>query len=256
MNFSKKNYKLNKINKFFVSKKLAIIIILIAFTSNVNAQWYGKRIKGNGNVVTKTRNVSEYDQIGVAGSFDVKLVAGKEGNLTIKVEENLLEYLITDVEDGKLKIKWKKGVSINTTKGLLVTVPFEDIESVSLAGSGDVFSEEVIKTDDLNVALSGSGDIKLKISTDNISSAVSGSGDIVLSGKTQKLKCSVAGSGDINGYDLTSQDAEVNVAGSGDIKVNVSDNLIARVAGSGDIYFKGNPKQDVKISGSGSVSSR
>jgi len=256
MNFSMKNHEHNKTNKLFVSKKLTILFVLIAFTTNVNAQWFGKKIKGNGNVVTKTRNVSDYDAIGVAGSFDVKLVAGKEGKLTIKIEDNLLEHLITEVKDGKLKIKWKKGISINTTKGLLVTVPFEDIEAVSLAGSGDVFSDDAIKTDYLKVALSGSGDIKLKVNTDNVSSAVSGSGDIVLAGKTQKLKCAVAGSGDINGYELVSNDAEVSVAGSGDIKVNVTDNLKARVAGSGDIYYKGNPRQDVKISGSGSVSSR
>ena len=256
MNFSKKNHEYKKTNKLFVSKKLTILFVLLAFITNVNAQWFGKKIKGNGNVVTETRNVSDYDAIGVAGSFDVKLVAGKEGKLTVKIEENLSEYLITEVEDGKLKIKWKKGVSINTTKGLLVTVPFEDIEAVSLAGSGDVFSDDVIKTDHLKVALSGSGDIKLNVNTDNISSAVSGSGDVVLAGKTQKLKCSLAGSGDINGYELVSKDAEVSIAGSGDIKVNVTDNLKARVAGSGDIYYKGNPRQDVKVSGSGSVSSR
>ena len=233
-------------------KKLAIIIILLTFTANVNAQWYGKKIKGNGNVVTKTRNVSEYDQIAVAGSFDVKLVAGKEGKLTIKAEENLLEYLITEVKDGKLKIKWEKGVNINTTKELLVTVPFEDIEAVSLAGSGDVFSEDTIKTDNLKVALAGSGDINAS----SISSAVSGSGDIKLMGSSENLKCAIAGSGDINGYELTSNIVEVSIAGSGDIKVNAKENLKVRISGSGDVYYKGDPKQDVKVSGSGSVSSR
>lgn len=237
-------------------KKFTIIIILLAFTANVNAQWYGKKIKGNGNVVTKTRNVSEYDQIAVAGSFDVKLVAGKEGKLTIKVEENLLEYLITEVKDGKLKIKWEKGVNINTTKELLVTVPFEDIEAVSLAGSGDVFSEDTIKTDNLKVALAGSGDIKLNIKASSISSAVSGSGDIKLTGSSENLKCAIAGSGDINGYELASNNVEVSIAGSGDIKVNAKENLKARISGSGDVYYKGNPRQDVKVSGSGSVSSR
>lgn len=237
-------------------KKLAIIIILLTFTANVDAQWYGKKIKGNGNVVTKTRNVSEYDQIAVAGSFDVKLVAGKEGNLTIKVEENLLEYLITEVKDGKLKIKWEKDVNINTTKELLVTVPFEDIEAVSLAGSGDVFSEDTIKTGNLKVSLAGSGDIKLNINASNISSAVSGSGDIKLMGSSQSLKCAIAGSGDIDGYELESNNVEVSIAGSGDIKVNAKENLKARISGSGDVYYKGNPKQDVKVSGSGSVSSR
>ncbi len=237
-------------------KKLAIIIILLAFTANVNAQWYGKKIKGNGNVVTKTRNVSEYDQIAVAGSFDVKLLAGKEGKLTIKGEENLLEYLITEVKDGKLKIKWEKGVNINTTKELLVTVPFEDIEAVSLAGSGDVFSEDTIKTDNLKVALAGSGDMKLNIKASSISSALSGSGDIKLMGSSDNLKCAIAGSGDIDGYELSSNNVEVSIAGSGDIKVNAKENLKARISGSGDVYYKGNPRQDVKVSGSGSVSSR
>ena len=237
-------------------KKFTIIIILLAFTANVNAQWYGKKIKGNGNVVTKTRNVSEYDQIAVAGSFDVKLVAGKEGKLTIKVEENLLEYLITEVKDGKLKIKWEKGVNINTTKELLVTVPFEDIDAVSLAGSGDVFSEDTIKTDNLKVALAGSGDVQLIINATSISSAISGSGDIKLKGSSENLKCAIAGSGDINGYELVSNNVEVSIAGSGDIKVNAKENLKARISGSGDVYYKGNPRQDVKVSGSGSVSSR
>ena len=237
-------------------KKLAIIIILLTFTANVNAQWFGKKIKGNGNVVTKTRNVSEYDQIAVAGSFDVKLVAGKEGKLTIKVEENLLEYLITEVKDGKLKIKWEKGVNINTTKELLVTVPFEDIDAVSLAGSGDVFSEDTIKTDNLKVALAGSGDVQLIINATSISSAISGSGDIKLKGSSENLKCAIAGSGDINGYELVSNNVEVSIAGSGDIKVNAKENLKARISGSGDVYYRGNPRQDVKVSGSGSVSSR
>ena len=237
-------------------KKFTIIIILVAFTANVNAQWYGKKIKGNGKVVTETRNVSDYSQIAVAGSFDVKLVAGKEGKLTIKGEENLLEYLITEVKDGKLKIKWEKGVNINTTKELLVTVPFEDIEAVSLAGSGDVFSEDTIKADNLKVALAGSGDIKLNINASSISSAISGSGDIQLTGSSENLKCAIAGSGDINGYELTSNNVEVSIAGSGDIKVNVKENLKARISGSGDVYYKGDPKQDVKVSGSGSVSSR
>ena len=237
-------------------KKFTIIIILLAFTANVNAQWYGKRIKGNGNVVTETRNVSDYSQIAVAGSFDVKLIAGKEGKLTIQGEDNLLEYLITEVKEGKLKIKWEKGVNINTTKELLVTVPFEDIEAVSLAGSGDVFSEDTIKADNLKVALAGSGDIKLDINASSISSAISGSGDIQLTGSSENLKCAIAGSGDINGYELASNNVEVSIAGSGDIKVNAKENLKARISGSGDVYYKGNPRQDVKVSGSGSVSSR
>ncbi len=237
-------------------KKLITIAIVFAFTTSINAQWF-KRIRGNGEMVTKTRSVGEYDKVSVGGSFDVKLVAGEEGKLKIRIDENLLEYLVTKVEDGKLKIKWKKGVNISSSRGILITVPFKDIEAVSLAGSGDVYSEDMMKSDNFRAALSGSGNLKLSVKAQNVSSAISGSGNIDLNGETNQLKCSISGSGDIRAYELKSNDADIRIAGSGNIKVYVSENLKARIAGSGNIYYKGNPKkQDTKVSGSGNVSSR
>ena len=238
-------------------KKLVSILVIIAFTANINAQWFKKRIRGNGDMVTKIRTVGEYDKISVGGAFDVKLIAGEEGKLTIKIDENLLEYLVTKVEGGKLKIKWQKGVNISSRKGILITVPFKDIEGVSLAGSGDVYSDDMIKATTFKAALSGSGNLKLRVTAQNVKTAISGSGDVELRGTTNKLKCSIAGSGDIRAYELIANDAEVSIAGSGTVRIFVDDNLKARIAGSGDIYYKGEAKrQDVKVSGSGSVSSR
>lgn len=250
MNFFKNTHKKIKTNK------LITIVLLLAFSTSISAQWY-KRIRGNGNMITKTRTVGEYDKVAVGGSFDVKLVSGKEGKLTIKIDENLLEYLVTKVEDGKLKIKWKKGTNIYAKKGILITVPFEEINAVTLAGSGDVYSEDIIKTDSFKAALSGSGNLKLAVSAQNVTSAISGSGNINLNGNTNQLKCSISGSGDIKAYELKSHNADARIAGSGNIKINLDGNLKARIAGSGNIYYKGNPqKEDVKVSGSGSVSYR
>jgi len=238
-------------------KKLIAIVVILAFTTSMNAQWFGKKVRGNGKMITKTRNVSDYDKISAGGSFDVKLVAGTEGKITIYIDENLLPYLITEVENNKLKIKWKKGVNISSRNNIMMTVPFKDIDEVSLAGSGDVYSEDIIKANSFKTALAGSGDIKLKVDASDISSKIAGSGDISLSGNTTTLKCNIAGSGDIHAYELISNDATVSIAGSGGVKLNVKDNLKARISGSGNIYYKGNPKkQDVKVSGSGNVSSR
>tara|TARA_R110002073_G_scaffold4213_3_gene28025 strand:+ start:1245 stop:1964 length:720 start_codon:yes stop_codon:yes gene_type:complete len=238
-------------------KKLIAVIVLIAFTGSIHAQWYGKRIKGNGNMITKTRTVSDYDAISVAGSFDVKLVAGNEGNLTIHIDENLLEYLETEVNGDNLKISWKKGVNISTHKKILITVPFVDIERVSLAGSGDVYSDDVIKATEFKISLAGSGDVKLHIAASDISSSIVGSGDVDLRGNATSIRCSISGSGDIDAYQLTSDKADVSISGSGGVKISVKDNLKARISGTGNVYYKGNPKyQDFKVSGSGSVSSR
>lgn len=225
------------------------------FVTSCNAQKYG-RVKGSGNVINASRTVSSFEKVSVSGSFDVYLVKGKEGKIDIKIEDNLLDYLVTEVDDGKLKIKWKKGTSINTRKGVVLTVYFEDINAIGLSGSGDIVAKDIIKSDNFKVAVSGSGDIEFEIEANTLGASVSGSGDLDLKGKVNEFTAAVAGSGDISAYNLSSDKADLKVSGSGSMTLTVNKELKAKVAGSGDIRYKGSPRiEDIKVSGSGNVSS-
>ena len=51
------------------------------------AQWGDKKIRGNGNVVTIERSVGDYETIASAGWFDIMLVSGTEGQITLKGED-------------------------------------------------------------------------------------------------------------------------------------------------------------------------
>ncbi len=238
-------------------KKLILLSTILLFITTANAQWgNGKKIKGNGKVITKDRKTEDYNKISVAGSLDVVLVSGTEGNITIKGEENLIEYIITEVKKGKLKIKVEDGYSLKSSNGktILITVPFQDIEAVSLAGSGDVSSKSTIKASDFKTSLAGSGDLNLTVDASKVKASVAGSGDLQLKGKTQTFKCSVAGSGNVHAFDLKANTVDVSVSGSGDAKVYCNDELNASIVGSGDVKYKGNPaKQDTKVIGSGDI---
>ncbi|UJH66917.1 head GIN domain-containing protein [Allomuricauda sp. SCSIO 65647] len=238
--------------------KRALTLSLLLFTFVATAQW-GKRVKGNGNVVTIERSVGDYDRVAVAGWFDVELVDGNEGDLTLKGEENLLEYIKTEVKDGKLVVKTEKGVNLRPSlwkEGILITIPVEEINAVSLSGSGDVIGKTTLKSDNFSTNISGSGDIELAIEAEEVSAQLSGSGDIVLEGQARDLNVQVSGSGDVKAYDLNAEFVTVQVSGSADVKVTANQTLKARVSGSGDISYKGNPKKvDSKTSGSGDVNS-
>lgn len=238
-------------------RKAAFLILVVVFTTSCSAQW-GKGIKGNGNTVSINRSVGEYDEIAVSGWFDVDLVEGKEGELILEGEENLLEYIITEVENGKLIIKTEKGVNLkpsNWEDGIHITVPVESINAVSLSGSADIVGKTTLKASNFNTSMSGSGDITLDLETESMSASMSGSGDMNLSGKTNNFEATISGSGDIKAYDLIADNVEANVSGSADIKVTAIKMLKARVSGSGDISYKGNPtKVDTKTSGSGDIS--
>ena len=116
-------------------KKLVTYSLLMLFVVTVNGQ-RGKKVKGNGNVVTIDRTTDDYNAVSISGWFDVDLVDGNEGKLTLKGEENLLEYIKTEVKDGKLVIKVEKGVNLSPSTwkdGIHITVPVESVNSVTLS---------------------------------------------------------------------------------------------------------------------------
>ncbi len=114
-----------------MKRSILILALLALGIQTANAQWWSgsKKIKGNGNEKTETRKVSTYDQVELEGSMNVKLVAGTEGVLEVQAEENLLEYILTEVSGDELKISTKKGYNLDPSGNheIVVTVPFEDL---------------------------------------------------------------------------------------------------------------------------------
>ncbi|GHC63906.1 head GIN domain-containing protein [Ulvibacter litoralis] len=242
--------------KTLVKITLAVGITLFSISESY-AQFGNKKIKGNGNVTTKTVNTQDYDEIRVIGSLDVHLERGNEGSITVTTDSNIQEYIVVEVENNSLKIRVQKNINVSTNKGIHVTVPFETISSVSLTGSGDVNTKDTIKTDSFNASVTGSGDVTLDVTSTNIDAKVIGSGDLTISGKTKSLEVKVTGSGDFKGKGLKAENTQAYVSGSGDIVVLASKSIKARVNGSGDIEYSGNPDTaDTKVLGSGSISPR
>ncbi|MFX5660832.1 DUF2807 domain-containing protein, partial [Acinetobacter baumannii] len=73
-----------------------------------------------------------------SGSFDVALSFGKPGTIKIEGEENLLEYIETNVENDVLVIKFRKNINVNHRKKITVYVPLTKMSRLSLSGSGNI----------------------------------------------------------------------------------------------------------------------
>lgn len=233
---------------------ITTIAILLSITINAQSWWNSKKVKGNGNVITKTRSIDSFDKVSVGGSFDVNLIDGTEGKLTIEGEENLLPYIETEVRNGKLKVQFKENTNIRTTKRLVITIPFEDIEAISLGGSGNVTVKKRLKADDAAFSIGGSGNITTNVEANTVKVSIGGSGNIKLKGKTDNFKCSLAGSGSIKAYDLNANSLKASIAGSGSIQTSVRNKIKANIVGSGSVYYKGNPSNiNTNSIGSGDV---
>lgn len=234
-------------------KKILFLITIFSISLITNAQ-NNKRIRGNGNVITVKRTTAEYDKIMVGGSFDVVLVKGKEGDITIEGEENIIPYLETEIDGDVLKIGYKRNININTNRKLTVTVSIRKIEAISLGGSGKITAKDPIKTSELSVNLGGSGDIDIAIDAKEVRGKIGGSGDIKLTGVATSFSSSIAGSGSIKAYDLTVNTANITIAGSGSVRLTVNDEIQSKIVGSGSVFYKGNPPRiNTRAMGSGKV---
>ena len=216
--------------------------------------WNYKKVTGNGNLTPKTIKTPAYDHIKSVGFMDVKLIQGNEEEIPVKTDKNLQEWIEVKVKKNTLVLDIKDNVNIRTKKGVHITVPFEEISGVSLVGSGDIHTEDTIKSFAFETELVGPGDIDLTIHPSKVKAKVTGSGDMTLSGSTDEFQIHVTGSGDFDGESLTSNRTDVSCTGSGDAMVVAKTNLNAKVHGSGDIEYKGTPSQtNIRIFGSGDV---
>jgi len=209
------------------------------------------------NIDTEDRKVSDFKGISLSGSFNYYIKQGSGNAVRIEAPAKILSNIITEVKNGVLNVYTKNNTSwgsIFNNEKVAVYITAKDINSIHLSGSGDVFFKEGIKSTDLKVSLSGSGDITGTITATSVDCNLTGSGDIRLSGRAENAKVKVVGSGDFTAGDLQTNNTYVEVVGSGDARVNATESLNAKVSGSGDIRYRGNPKSVSKSkTGSGDI---
>lgn len=234
------------------SLAIALLFLGIPFLSQAQS-W--KSVSGNGHVVTKERKTDSFTGVKVSSGIDVYLKQGDNISVTVDADENLHEYIITEVRNGVLNVYTEESIRDAERKRVYVTM--KEINSIRTTSAGDVYGESPIKTKDLELSASSAGDIKLDVSADNIDLDISSSGNIALKGKTDILKADLSSAGDLNAFDLLAREAEVSVSSAGDAEINVSERLNARASSAGDINYRGDPKYvDAHSSSAGGIHKR
>jgi hypothetical protein len=212
-------------------------------------------VKGSGNVISESRQVTEFNKIRLEGQGKVVLTQGNQSSLEVTTDDNIQPSIETEVKNGKLIISHEKGKNLRPTR-LNYTITVKDLEGVSISGSGDISGNDEFNSDSFYADIAGSGNIAIKVSANRLESNISGSGSIYLSGSTNSYDATITGSGDVDAFELRARDSSVVITGSGNCRLRVADTLRAKITGSGDVLYKGQPQISQSITGSGKVKNR
>jgi len=199
--------------------------------------------------ITQQRSLKGFERINVYGSPTVYYTQADSFSVRLDGPEKVLSEIVTEVDGNTLTVrnKGKVGIvnfSVGSVGDVNVYVSSPDLIGVQLFGSGDFKSEGHVDTDNMRIALRGSGDIDFSdIICDNCSSELVGSGDVNI----RRLKAitssiSLVGSGDMTISQWDVRKTDINLKGSGDVKVNFVEGCktaTCNLVGSGDIKLKG-----------------
>lgn len=234
-------------------KKIIFSVLVMAIVISSCDLILGRRIKGNGHIISELRTVSAAKKIKLSGSYDVELSKGST-SVKIEADDNILPYILTEEEDGWLVIKSKELINLRPTNHIKVYISTDELDAVSIAGSGNIIGKDKFTGGDkLNLKIAGSGDINIEVNTPSVKSEIAGSGNIIIAGETKDEEIHIAGHGDYKGDNLKAENAEIHIAGSGNVKVFADSKLVIHIAGSGSVFYKGNPKVEQHVAGSGDI---
>lgn len=199
------------------------------------------------------RNLDPFNRISVGESIEVVIEKGDENAAYVQASGVDVDRVLTEVIGSRLKIHMERGMYFSTD--VFVRLVYTDeLQGIKVSSSADLRSKNLIKSDELLVQVSSSGDAELEVDVDDLEIDVSSSGKLDIGGTTKSLALEVSSSGKVNGFDLSCGAATADMSSSGRAEITVVNKLVAEASSSGKLTYRGDPdKVIVDASSSGRV---
>jgi Putative auto-transporter adhesin, head GIN domain len=214
-------------------KKQFFIPVLCAILSLSLTSCIKESIDGNGNLITEKRTISaKFTAIRLQSTANVVLKQGSPVSVEVTSSSNILSAITTNVVGNTLVIDTEGSIITNAATEVTITVP--NLAEIIASSTGDISTEGNFIFNDLIVAVSGTGDIKL-------------------AGTCKNMTVKSTGLGDIEAFDMPADMVVATLSSMGNLKTTVKNILNVTISGSGDVFYKGNPTLLTRITGSGDI---
>lgn len=190
--------------------------------------------KGSGNMATERREIGDFSKIDVSHVFQVEVTAQSNYSVEVEADDNLLQYVKTEVRGGTLHIELDHRVKTGNPMRVRVSAP--NIDRIEATGASRV-----------NVSNLKNGELAID---------TSGASKVSINGETGNLIVDISGASSVDAASLTAATANIDASGASNVTVNAANELIADASGASRINYLGSPKVSKHTSGAASVSQR
>jgi hypothetical protein len=183
-------------NSFLGKAKFLWLLAALPVVMSACHNILGKRVRGNGNIRTEDRSVSDFKNVEVSGAAKVLVSQGDHSSVRLEGDENLLGYMEVSQEGDRVIIRERHGFHLVPTNDIKVYVSTKVYNHIKGSGAVDIIGQSKISNpEDLALSVSGAGDIKMDVDAPRLSADVSGSGSVDLKGQTKDVDLDLTGAG-------------------------------------------------------------
>lgn len=200
----------------------------------------------------QTRNIGSFSGVKVGEGIDVYLKKGDKESVRVEVTGTDAANVLTELSGSYLKIHMREGNYRRVEAKVYVT--YVKLEKLSASSAGSIFSEGMIKGDQMEISASSAGSVEVTLDVKSLVVDASSAAEIELKGKAVELEAEASSAAQIDAYDLEAAAIEADVSSGASMKLNVVQDLQAHASSGGSIRYRGNPgKSFTNASSGGSV---
>ncbi|HEU4836886.1 MAG TPA: head GIN domain-containing protein [Pyrinomonadaceae bacterium] len=214
-------------------RKLACLVLLTVFAAACHGQ-FGERIKGSGKRELQKREVAPFTSIATEGVFTVEVTCQKDLSLEVEGDDNVLEYVTSEVTGNTLRLKNTKNYQTSEPVKFKISVP--NIEGISVNGAGHI-EVKGIKNEKFEIDMNGAS-------------------TIIVSGDTKTVDIGANGAGKVDAHNLHAARGVVDSRGVARVDVDVTNQLDVSIQGSSTVTYTGDPVVNKSVQGTGKVERR
>lgn len=211
-------------------------LLLLAVLAVTLSACYMARVHGSGHVVTDDREVSGFSAVEFGGMGRLIIEQNGREELTITTDDNLLQYLRTEVQDGTLRIGTDGFANLDPTSDVTYRLSVKNLGSISVEGGAEV-------------------DVR-GVRTDELSIKVNGAGQITIAGVATRQNVTVSGAAEYRAAEFKTSDTTITISGAGEAVVAAEKTLDVQITGAADVEYLGDPTVTKNITGIGSLRKR
>lgn len=210
--------------------------------------------RGSGKVVSEEREIGNVTEVDLQGVGNVHIELGERTGLRIEAEDNLLRYIETEVDEGRLEIKHRRGTRLLNTMPIDYFITVRTLDAVSVSGAGNIDVSQV-RTERFQVRLGGAGNVQIQdLEAGTLDVTISGAGGLVIEdGQVDDQEVVISGAGDYNARGMNSRECTVRLSGMGSATVQASEHLDVTISGAGSVQYLGDAEVEQQVTGVGRV---